>query len=86
MLVQTLLSVILTKKITYRIHIYLWLMMYDGVPIQSMGSVLTGLDKLRNFAVCGLIHPCNTLMLLQLVVGLLKIFGCFQPYALSPGS
>ena len=87
MLVQILLSMILTKKITCRIYTYMRLMMYDGVPTQSMGSVLTGLDRLRNFAVCGLIHACNTLMLLQLhVVGLMKIFGYFQLCALFPGS
>ena len=45
-LVPVLLSVILTKKITYQIHTYLQLMMYEAVPTQSMGSVLTGLDKL----------------------------------------
>ena len=86
-LVQILLSVILTKKITYRIHIYLRLMMYDGVPTQSMGSVLTWLYKLRNFAVCGLIQACNTLMLLQLhVVGLIKKYlGIFNPVPYSQG-
>ena len=49
-LVPVLLSVILTKKITYRVHTYLQLMMHEAVgPTHSMGSVLTGLDKLMNF-------------------------------------
>ena len=44
-LVPILLSMILTKKITYGIHIYLQLMMYEAIPTQSMGSVLTGLES-----------------------------------------
>ena len=38
-LVPILLSMILTKKITYRIHTYLQLMMYGAVSTQSIGSV-----------------------------------------------
>ena len=55
-LVQILLAMILTKDYTSNPYVFA---VDDGIATQSMGSVLTGLDKYQIFAVCCLINSAT---------------------------